>query len=255
MLSSIFNIVLYRPIFNLFVGLYDIVPGHDVGLVILVVTIVVRVILYPLTNSSLKAQKSMQDLQPKLQEIKTLYPNDKQKQAQATMELYKNHKINPLSSCLPLIIQLPILLALFWVLRDGLASTKLAENLYSFVPNPGIINQMSLKFIDLAKPSIVLAVLAGVAQFVQAKMVSQKAPPKEAGAGGKDEGMAAMMNKQVLYLMPVMTTIIGFSFPAGLTLYWFLSTVLLVLQQLTLMKRKSGQPTAGTPVIEGKIVK
>ncbi|MSU75268.1 MAG: membrane protein insertase YidC [Candidatus Magasanikbacteria bacterium] len=255
-MSSLFHSILYQPIFNLFVFLYNIVPGHDVGVVILIVTVLVRLILYPFTNSSIKAQKSMQELQPKLEAIKKQFPNDKQKQAQATMELYKTHKINPLSSCLPMLIQLPILLALFWVLQDGLASNKLAENLYPFVHNPGTISATSLGFINLATPSVVLAILAGLAQFLQAKTLTTKQPPKAAGEGGKDEGMAAMMNKQMLYFMPVMTTIIGFRFPAGLTLYWFLSTALMVLQQMLITKKRNSNNTPTAPgVIEGEIVK
>ncbi len=254
MVSSLFHTILYQPIFNLFVELYNILPGHDVGVVIFVVTVIIRVVLYPLTTSSIKAQKSMAELQPKLQAIQKEFANDKQKQAQATMELYKNNKINPLSSCLPMLIQLPILIALFWVLRDGLASTKLAENLYSFVHNPGTINVISLGFIDLAKPSIVLAVLAGAAQFLQAKTLSHKQPPKEAAAGGKDEGMAAMMNKQMLYMMPIMTVIIGIRFPAGLTLYWFLSTALMVVQQIYITRQNNKNITPTSGVIEGKIV-
>ena len=259
-MSAIFHSILYQPIFNLFVWLYNVVPGHDVGVVIFVVTVLVRLVLYPLTSSSIKAQKSMQELQPKLEALKKQYPDDKQKQAQATMELYKTHKINPLSSCLPMLIQLPILLALFWVMRDSLASHNLAENLYAFVQNPGTINPVSFGFINLATPSIVLAVLAGLAQFLQAKTLSTRQPPKDAGEGAKDEGMAAMMNKQMLYMMPVLTVIIGIRFPAGLTLYWFLSTALMVLQQMIITK-KSPPPTGGLPpsaggnVIEGTIVK
>lgn len=230
-MASLFHTILYQPLFNLFVGLYNIIPGHDLGLVILAITILTRVLLYPLTASSIKGQKAMQDLQPKLDAIKKEFAVDKQKQAQATMELYKNNKINPLTSCLPLLIQLPLLIALFWVLRDGLASKDLAANLYPFVHNPGTVSAISFGIINLATPSIILAVLSGAAQFVQAKMFSRKPAPKEAGAGGKDEDMAAMMNKQMLYVMPVMTLIIGIRLPAALSLYWFFSTMLMVVQQ------------------------
>lgn len=254
---QIFHLVLYQPIFNAFVALYNIIPGHDVGVVILVITVVIRLVLYPLTTSSIKAQKSMQELQPKLEEIKKKFASDKQQQAAATMALYREHKVNPLTSCLPMLVQLPILIALYLVLRDGLASTKLAENLYSFVVNPGTINPTSLGLFDLAKPNTVLAVLAGLAQYWQAKMLVRKSPPPEAGAGGKDEGLAAMMNKQMLYFMPVLTVVISFSLPAGLTLYWFLSTVLMALQQLVMFKRPATLPPAGDggSVIEGTVVK
>lgn len=256
MISSLFHAVLYQPIFNLFVGLYNILPGHDLGVVIFVLTVLIRLALYPLTTSSIKAQKSMQELQPKMEAIKKEFPNDKQKQAEATMELYKTHKVNPMTSCLPMLVQLPLLIALFWVLRDGLASQNLGANLYSFVHNPGTLNSLSFGSFDLAKPSIVLSVLAGLAQFFQAKTLSRKKAPKEVGAVAKDEDMTAMMNKQMLYVMPVMTVLIGIKFPAGLTLYWFLSTALMVAQQI-LMFRKSDERNSskgGGKAIEGKIL-
>jgi len=232
-----FHTILYQPIFNLFVGLYNLVPGNDVGIVILLITILIRLALYPSTNKSIKAQRNLQELQPKMEEIKKKYANDKQKQTQATMELYKNNKVNPFASCLPLLVQLPILIALYMVMRDGLASTDLAKELYSFVVNPGQLDSVSFGFLNLAKPSIVLAFLAGIAQFWQAKTMITKRPPQNAGSGAKDEGMMAMMNKQMLYLMPVMTVVIGFSLPAGLTLYWFFSTLLTGLQQVFLFKK------------------
>lgn len=250
-MSSIFNIILYRPIFNAFVFLYNVLPGHDVGLVILAITILVRLILYPLTSSSIKAQRSLQELQPKMDAIKKQYADDKQKQTQAIMELYKNNKVNPFTSCLPLLIQLPILIALYAVLRDGLASNNLSSALYHFVANPGTINQVSLGLFNMAKPNIVLAVLAGLAQFWQAKTLSRKQPPKNAGPGSKDEDMMAMMNKQMLYLMPAMTVLIGIGIPAGLTLYWFFSTVLMALQQISLSRKN----IASNGIIEGQEVK
>jgi len=232
-----FHTILYQPIFNLFVGLYDLVPGNDVGLVILLITILIRLALYPSTSKSIKAQRNMQELQPKMEAIKKQYKDNKQKQTQEIMALYKNNKVNPMSSCLPMLIQLPILIALYMVLRDGLASTNIAQNLYSFVPDPGEINSMSFGIFDLSKPNYILAVLAGAAQFVQAKTLSRKQAPKIAGKGAKDENMMSMMNKQMLYFMPILTVIIGLQLPAGLTLYWFFSTVLMASQQIILNKR------------------
>lgn len=250
----LYNLILYKPIFNFFVWLYNVLPGHDIGLVILIMTILIRLILYPLTNSSIKSQKALQDLQPKMDEVKKLYAKDQQKQAQALMELYKQNKVNPFSSCLPLLIQLPILIALYSVMRNGLILPDVGKDLYSFVYNPGQLNQISLGFLNMAKSNIVLALLAGAAQFWQAKMLTQKRPPKNAGAGAKDEDMMAMMNKQMLYMMPVMTVVIGATLPAGLTLYWLFSTVFTALQQLFLFKKHDQTPTVTTGVIEGKIV-
>ena len=246
-----FHTILYQPIFNIFIFLYNIIPGHDVGIVILAITILVRLVLYPLTNSSIKAQRSMQELQPKMEAVKKEFATDKQKQTQAIMELYKTNKVNPITSCLPMLIQLPILIALYMVLQDGLASKDLVKSLYSFVSNPGTINQISLGIFNMAQPNYVLAVLAGAAQYFQAKTLSRNIPPKEAGAGSKDEAMMSMMNKQMLYLMPVMTVVFGFKLPAGLTLYWFFSTLLMVLQQMALFKKSQ----TSDKIIEGQVIK
>jgi len=227
-MTEIFQTVLYQPIFNAFVALYNLIP--DVGIVILVITLLMKIILYPLTNKSIKAQQSLSALQPKMQELKEKYKGDQQTLAQETMKLYKDHKVNPLGSCLPLLIQLPIFIALYLVMRDGLTGQNF-NLLYSFVPNPGTINPISLGFLNLVNPSIPLAVLAGLAQFWQAKTMTRKRPPKKAGEGSKDEDMMAMMNKQMLYVMPVLTIIIGIKLPGGLSLYWFISTLLTALQQ------------------------
>jgi len=234
-MSSIFITFLFKPLFNIFVGLYDIVPGHDAGVVILIITVLIRLILYPLTNHSIKSQKAMQELQPKLEEIKKQYAGDQQKQAQATMELYRSGKVNPLASCLPLLIQLPILIALYWVFSSSLNATTIAktlqDNLYSFIPNPGSINPITMWVFNLAVASPVLAVLAGAAQYLQAKTMMKKNPVDNSVEPSKEQSMASMMNKQMLYFMPALTVLIGFSLPAGLTLYWFWSTLLMAGQQ------------------------
>lgn len=250
-MSALFNSILYQPIFNIFVFLYNTIPGHDVGIVILAITILVRLVLYPLTSSSIKAQRALQELQPKMEAIKKQFADDKQKQTQAIMELYKTNKVNPLTSCLPMLVQLPILIALYMVLQDGLNSKNLADSLYQFISNPGAINQISLGIFNMAKPNYVLAILAGAAQYWQAKTLSRKNPPKGAGEGSKDEAMMSMMNKQMLYFMPVMTILIGFRLPGGLTLYWFFSTLLMAIQQVMLFKK----PKTNANIVEGEVIK
>ena len=253
---SLFHTILYQPIFNFFVGLYNVIPGHDVGVVIIIITVLVRAIIYPLTSKSIKAQKAVQDLQPKVDAIKKEYANDQQKQAAALMAVYKDNKVNPFASCLPLLIQLPILIALYTVLRDTLMADKFATELYSFVSNPGSLNAVSFGFLDLYHKNYVLAVLAGAAQFWQTKMMLTQQPPKNAGAGAKDESMMATMNKQMMYFMPVMTAFICISLPSGLALYWLFSTLLTVAQQAFLMRgnKKDNTPTDKTNVIEGTVV-
>jgi YidC/Oxa1 family membrane protein insertase len=235
-MSELFYTILYQPLLNILVFFYNIVPGHDIGVAIILLTAVIRLILWPLMSQSIRGQKAMQSLQPKIQALREQHKGDKQKLAQATMELYKTEKINPLSSCLPLLIQMPILIALYWVLSAGLKSQRL-DLLYPFVSNPGTIQTVAFGFLDLAQKSWVLAVLAGAAQFWQSKMLPMT-PPAIKGEGSKDEGMAAMMNKQMLYMMPLMTVIIGGTLPGGLTLYWFLSTALTGLQQVIMFRKK-----------------
>lgn len=247
-MKALFNAIIYQPIFNLFVGLYALIP--DVGAVILLVTLIIKIVLYPLTKKSIQAQKELTELQPKLEALKQKHKGDQQALAQETMKLYKEHKVNPFGSCLPILIQLPIFLALYWVFQAGLTSNDFSQ-LYGFIPNPGSINTTTLGFLDLSKPNVLLAILAGLAQYWQAKMMIAKRPPKAAGAGAKDEDMAAMMNKQMLYFMPILTVFIGMSFPGGLALYWLFSTVFTIAQQYLIFKDHK-QTTPG--VIEGEVI-
>ena len=235
-MQSLFQTFLYIPIFNLFVALYNLIP--DIGAVIIIITFLIKLAMYPLTKSSIVAQKSISEIQPKLEELKKLHKDNKQLLAQETMRLYKENKVNPLGSCLPILIQLPIFIAIYWVLQAGLTANNF-DTLYSFVKNPEHINTVSLGFVDLGKSgNVVLAVLAALAQYWQAKMMQTKRPPKEAGAGGKDEDMASIMNKQMLYFMPFLTLVIGWQFPGGLALYWFWSTLLTGLQQKFMFAKK-----------------
>ncbi|MCR4279074.1 MAG: YidC/Oxa1 family membrane protein insertase [bacterium] len=240
---SIFTTLLIQPILNFLVWLYNVVPGNDLGLAIIILTVVVKVVLYPLTMAQIKQQRSMQELQPKIDEVRARLKEDKEGQAKELMELYKKEKVNPASSCLPLLIQLPIFIGLYRALVDGLKSQGL-HLLYPFIPNPGTIDTITAFGIDLAVPSILLAVLAGAVQFVQSRQILKKPssatpPPADVAKteGAKDEGMAAMMNKQMSYIMPVVTIFIGISLPGGLTLYWFIMSLLTVAQQAVFLKR------------------
>lgn len=236
---SIFNELLYRPLFNLLIGLYDLIPGHDMGFAIIALTVLIKLALWPLTHSSLKSQKALQELQPKLEALKEQYKDDKDGLAKAMMALYAEEKVNPLSSCLPLLIQLPILIALYRVLRAGLSTDSLV-NLYSFVPNPGSINEMFIGLINLTEKNIPLAILAGIFQFIQTRMLVARRPPKAVrkSPGAKDEDMLASMNESMLYFMPVMTAVIGSSLPGGLTLYWVAVNLISIIQQAIAFSKK-----------------
>lgn len=238
-MSSIFSTIFYQPIFNLLVFFYNIVPYHDLGIAILLLTVVIKLVLLPLSKQSIKSQKALQEIQPKIDEIKKKYKDNKEEMARATMTLYKENKVNPLSSCLPLLIQLPFLFAVFQVFRDFGTNGKALDNIYSFIARPENISSIGLfGLLDLSKPNVILAILAGAAQFWQAKMMMTKRPETKT-PGAKDEDMMAVMNKQMIYLMPAMTVIIGMSLPGGLSLYWLTTTVLTGLQQLYVFKKKT----------------
>ncbi|NCO32045.1 membrane protein insertase YidC, partial [bacterium] len=162
-MNSLFNLIFYQPIYNLLLFLYKYLPGHDLGITIVVLTLIIRFILHPLSNYSLKNQKILTKLQPKILEIQKKYKDNKEEQTKATMELYQKEKINPFSGCLPLLLQLPILIALYQVFLKGL--------------DPKIFNLISLGIINLSKPNIFLALAKGFLQFFQTKI--SMALPKE----------------------------------------------------------------------------
>lgn len=218
-----FNEILYRPLLNLAVGIYNIVPGNDFGIAIIVMTALIKVVLFPLSLKNARSQQQLNSLKPKIQAIQEKHKNDKSAQATATMELYKQHNVSLLSGCLPLIIQLPILIALYMVFRSGL-DPKSLDLLYSFVQNPGTINNIAFGFLDISQRSIPLAVFAGISQYLQSR-ASLK------GVSAQGDQTASIMNKQMLYFFPVLTVMIGLNFPAGLTLYFAASALLGVAEQ------------------------
>jgi YidC/Oxa1 family membrane protein insertase len=258
-MAYLFQVIFYQPILNLLIFLYNTVSFHDLGVAIILLTVLIRFLLWPLSNKSIKQQKALQELQPKITALKEKHKDNKQQMSLETMKLYKDNKINPFSSCLPLLLQLPFLFAVFRVFRDGL-NNKL-DLVYSFIHRPEIINTIAFGFFNLSKTSWVLAAVAGAAQFWQAKMLVSRRPDIKTG-GSKDEDMAAIMNKQMTYFMPVLTIFIGLSLPAGLTLYWCIVTLMTVWQQSYLFK-KHAKANAGANasisgpknVIEGEIVK
>lgn len=242
MSMSFFHTVLAEPLYNLLVWIYNILPVQDMGVAIILLTLIIKGVLWPLTGKSLQGQKAMQSLQPKLEALKAKYKDDKEALSREMIALYKEEKVNPASSCLPLLIQLPILIALYRVLFDGLNNTGTYQ-LYPFVSDPGQVNALFLGLLDLSHPAIWLAVLAGIAQFFQAKMLQVRRPvPAVRGEEGtKDEDMMASMNTSMLYLMPLMTVFIGAKLPGGLALYWLVVTLLSIWQQWSIFHARPSE--------------
>lgn len=226
-IKYILKIILYKPLFNLLIFFVWIVPGHSVGWAIILLTLLVRIGLYPSSAKAIIAQQKMKELAPQMEKIKKEYPN-KTEQTRLLLELYKREGVNPASGCLPILIQMPILIVLYYVFISGL-STQRFDLLYSFTPRPETINTLFLG-IDLAKPDrFFLPLVAALLQFFQSKQLTPSLPARN------DPG--AMVSRQMTYLMPIMTYFIAISLPAALPLYWAVTTAFAVFQQYW-MERK-----------------
>ena len=177
------------------------------GVSIIIVTILIKIMLLPLTLKQDKSMKEMKKLQPELEKIKEKYANDKQMLNIKTMELYKEHKVNPLGGCLPLLLQLPILFALFGVLRNGI-----------------IPKDSSFLWLKLSVPDqfYILPVLNGAVSFFQQKLMGTSDNPQM---------------KNIMYVFPIMMIMFSLKMPSGLQLYWLTSSILAVVQQYFIMKK------------------
>jgi len=244
-IKLVLKTILYRPLFNALIFLVWLIPGHNVAWAIIILTIIIRLILLPSSLSATRQQKRMRDLQPEIQELQEKYKNDKQTQSQALIKFYRENKINPLGSCLPLLIQLPILIVLYYVFLRGLDTARF-DLLYSFTPHPETIKTVFLG-IDLAKPDrFILPVIAGILQFIQGR---QTMPPTQPGKG---QEMQSMISKQMLYLLPVFTVFVAGRLPAALPLYWIITTAFAIVQQWWVFKDKSKVPAQGWSASGGK---
>lgn len=234
-----FRTVLYQPLFNLFIFLVALMPNHNVGLAIIVLTVLTRMILLPLKKKSIESQLKQRELQPELKRLTTQYKDDRAGLSAAQMQLYKDKGINPASGCLPTLIQLPILIVLYYVFRSGLGTTDY-HLLYPFVKAPETIQTSFLWFQDLTNQdkTMALPILAGVAQFFFSRSMMASLP-----ASDDKNDVAAIMSKQMMYLAPIMTIVIARQFPAGLSLYWFVASLVDWGQQVYLTKRLQTQKT------------
>jgi len=217
------------PISRLLIFLYTI-TGQNFGLAIILLTLIVRSVLVPITIPSLRSAKKMQDLKPHLNKLKAKH-KDKVKLQQAQLELYKQHGINPAAGCLPQIFQLIILIALYQVFMNFINSGSI---------NGQIVN-MSFFWLNLAKPDsyYILPAIAGLSQLVfslmmQSGLESHVKAPKNKKERQKEEDkleMAQSLQQQMMYMMPIMTVIISLKFPSGLALYWVVTTLFSAIQQ------------------------
>jgi YidC/Oxa1 family membrane protein insertase len=206
-------------------------PGHSLAVAIIALTILIRFALLPASLKAAKAQARLQLLQPEMNRIKKEI-KDQKAQGQALMELYKKEGVSPFGSCLPLLIQLPILIVLYRVFRSGI-DTGNFHLLYSFVPRPESISSHFLG-LDLSKPELwVLPILAGASQFLLSRMMTPPTPKSD--KPGTADTMA-MASKQMLYIFPIITVVFARSMPSALVLYWIITTVFGIFQQIYVNK-------------------
>ena len=234
---NFFYVILYQPLFNCLVLLYNYVPGRDFGIAIIFLTLIIRIILSPTSVKAVKSQRSLQKLQPQILELQKKHKDNKEKQAREIFDLYKKEKINPFSGLFLALIQVPILIALYRVFWDGLNQKKLAA-LYKFVINPGKINPLFIHIIDLSKPNLIFAVLAGLTQYYQTKMLLSQTP-LSAGKKGAEADLSQAMQKQMVYFLPIFTVIILINLPSALGLYWTISGLFSIIQQYFIFKSYS----------------
>ena len=226
----LYDQILYYPLLNALVFLYNIVPFHDFGIAIILLTILIRIILYPLFHKSARHQAISQRLQPEVKKLQELHKHDKKKQTEAIMELHKEHGINPFSGFLLLLVQLPVLIALYQILSASM-KPEFLSGLYSFVQAPSEINPTFLGLINLSKGSILIVGLAALAQYFQGKLALPA--PHE----GHVPSQAEKVSRQMVFVGPFITLIIFYNLPAAVSLYWFVSSLFSVLQQMRVNKQ------------------
>ncbi len=241
----LFNELLYRPLFNSMVFFYNTIPGADVGIAIIITTLIVRVLMIPLYRASIRSQREITIIQPILKELQVKYKDDRQKMSEELMKAYKEHNVNPFAGILLLIVQIPILIAIYNVSLN-LFKPETYPALYSFVTLPEKFNTLSFGFLDVSSPqNIILALLVGLSQYYQIKLIIKRTQPKKDTKKEKKKkksdtpevpDFATTLNKQMLFLMPILVTIFAFTLPASMSLYWITTTVFTIVQEFFLIK-------------------
>ncbi|QQR82240.1 YidC/Oxa1 family membrane protein insertase [Candidatus Campbellbacteria bacterium] len=234
MSQGFFFTLITQPLYNGVVLLMHALPWADLGVIVIVFTIIVRFILFPLAQKALRTQMAMQEIQPAMDEVRTKFKNDSARQAQEMMQLYKTYNVNPFASIFFLFIQIPIIFGLYYMfVRTGLPQIN-PDFLYSFVSNPGPISTMFLGFLDVAQKSLPLAILAGIAQFFQAYFMKA---PQVGSKQGFGADFAKSMSLQMKYVLPIVIVFISYALPASVALYWTTSNLFSIAQE-KMIRRK-----------------
>ena len=234
-IKAFLKVILLKPLYNLLVFFVWLAPGDSLGVAVIALTIIVRLVLLPPSLKAARLQKKMQDLAPELVKIKEVHKDDKKAQAQATFDLHKTHGINPANSCLLSLIQIPVVIILYYVFQIGL-NTNRFDLLYPFVPRPETINTMFFG-IDLAQPDkLVFPILIALSQFAFSWIMPKMSM-------GNDETTSKLFQWQFKYVFPLFFAYISIKLPAALPLYWVVSNIFGIAQQVYVNK------TGAAPVL------
>lgn len=239
MISSLFHGLFYDPLYNLLVFVINHVPGGDVGLATIIVTIIVKIILFPLSKQATKTQLKMKVLEPELAKIKEQYGKNREEFGRKTLEFYRNNQINPFASFFLILLQLPVIIALAYIFISGGLPTIKTDLIYSFVQIPAVITTLFLGLIEVGGRSVVLSILAGLAQFVQIRLSvpvytpTSKDPSKPASFG---DDLAKSMNVQMRYVMPIFMFFVCLSVSGAVALYWITGSLFTIGQELYFRK-------------------
>ncbi len=233
-MKFIWNSFVYEPIYNTLIFIAQHITFKDVGFAVIVVTIVIRLVLSPLSKKSIVGQYKMRSLEPKIAAIKARGLT-KEEEAKETFALYKTEKINPFSGCLYILIQLPILLALYRVFMHGIYQP---DHLYHFLNTENLKN-MFLGVIDITKPFLPLAILAGVTQAIQAFLMPK--PPTPTAGGGFQAQLTKSLSMQTKYILPIIIIFIANTLASAVSLYWTVANIFSIGQELYFRKRIIGK--------------
>lgn len=242
MWSSIWHNIFFDPIYNGLVFFIDVVPGGDVGLSIIAITVVVKFLLLPLSLKAARTQKVMKELDPKLKEIKERLKDKREEQAKAMMDAYKEAGLNPFASIILLFLQIPIVIALYLSVSRGGGIPLPGINidlLYAFVPTPETVNMVFLGFMDITKKSLPLAALAGITQFIHAQISIPKPEPRKDGeTPDMKADFARSMQLQMRYMMPVIIFVVAYTVSAAIAIYFIISNLMALLQEFLVRKHR-----------------
>ncbi len=237
MLSDLFFTLLYQPLYNGLLFLVSTIPYADFGVAVVVLTVLVKVILFPLTHKSVTTQAAMRKIEPHVRELRETYKDDKQKQSQKIMDLYREHGVNPFAGCLPFLIQIPVVIALYFVFLKGLTDGLQGEHIYSFITVPEHISTMFLGLVDISGKSLLLALAAGVSQYFQVKLATPPLPEKTPTSEPSfKQDFAKSFQLQMRYGLPVLVFFISYSISGVIALYWFVSNLFTIGHELTVRR-------------------